>query len=91
VHGVLPKILIVDDDRTVLHMVQKSLHEGVEVLTARSAEEALATIGNAHPDVVLLDIMLPGLSGLEIFKQIQALEQRNDHRRDAVGRLRLRR
>lgn len=75
-HGVLPKILIVDDDRTVLHMVQKSLHDGIEVLTARSAEEALSMVASAHPDVVLLDIMLPGQSGLEIFKQIQALDRR---------------
>jgi len=72
----LRKLLIVDDDRTVLHMVQKVLHDIVNVLTAKSAEDALTIIASEHPDVVLLDIMLPGLSGLESIKQIQAIDRR---------------
>lgn len=75
-HSKLRKVLIVDDDRAVLHMVQKTLGDMAEVLTSKSAEEALTIISTAHPDVVLLDIMLPGLSGLDVFKQIQALDRR---------------
>jgi DNA-binding NtrC family response regulator len=70
------KVLVVDDDRTVLHMVQKSLQDEAEVLTARSAEDALSMVAAERPDVVLLDIMLPGMSGLEVFKQVQALDRR---------------
>ena len=71
------KVLVVDDDRTVLHMVQKSLQdEGVTVLTARSAEEALSIVASQGPDVVLMDILLPGMTGLEVFQQLQALDRR---------------
>lgn len=72
----MPKILVVDDDRAVLHMVQKSLADEAEVLMARSAEEALTMIVSGRPDVVLLDINLPGRSGLEVFQQIQAFDRR---------------
>lgn len=72
----LPKVLVVDDDRAVLHMVQKCLTGDAEVLMVRSAEEALAMISKTHPDVVLLDITLPGQSGLEVFQQIQTFDRR---------------
>lgn len=57
-------------------MVQKSLADEAEVLMARSAEEALAMIVSVRPDVVLLDISLPGRSGLEVFQQVQAFDRR---------------
>jgi two-component system nitrogen regulation response regulator GlnG len=72
-------ILVVDDDRSTLHLIERSL-ERVEVklnvLTARSAEEGLARAREVQPDVVLLDIMLPGASGLEVFQQFQELDRR---------------
>ncbi len=71
-----PKVLVVDDDRAVLHMVQKCLADDVEVLLAKSAEEALAITRSEQPDVVLMDITLPGQSGRDIFQQIQDLDRR---------------
>jgi two-component system nitrogen regulation response regulator GlnG len=73
------KILVVDDDRSTLHLVERSLRraaEGLEITTARSAEEGLAIARELKPDVVLLDIMLPGASGLEVFRQFQAIDRR---------------
>ncbi|MBL8851067.1 MAG: sigma-54-dependent Fis family transcriptional regulator [Planctomycetaceae bacterium] len=72
------KILVVDDDRSTLHLIEHSLSKadaGLEIVTARSAEEGLARARESRPDVVLLDIMLPGASGLEVFQQFQEIER----------------
>ncbi|QDU80030.1 Nitrogen assimilation regulatory protein [Polystyrenella longa] len=73
----MPKLIVVDDDRTIREMVSRSLEKiDVEVKTAESSEELLSIIGDYKPDVVLLDIMLPGSSGLEVFKQIRQVDRR---------------
>jgi two-component system nitrogen regulation response regulator GlnG len=70
-------VLVVDDDRTVTHLVERSLSDGpISVLTAKTAEEGLSLVRSAHPDVVLLDIMLPGTSGLDVFHKIQEVDRR---------------
>src|SRR5688572_28464541 len=70
-------ILVVDDDRSVLHLVERALRdEGQEVLTARTAADGLHTVRESRPDVVLLDIVLPGESGLDVFRRIQDLDRR---------------
>jgi len=70
-------ILVIDDDRTILEMIAAALEdEEVEVLTATDAEDGLARIRNDEPDVVLLDIMLPELSGLEAFQKIRHLDSK---------------
>lgn len=70
-------VLVVDDDRSLRHMVQTSL-EGIEVdvITASTAEEGVQLVSSRCPDVVLLDIMLPGQSGLEVLHDIQAIDRR---------------
>lgn len=73
----MPRILIIDDDRTVLHMVQKSLEKlQIEVLSASSADEGLKLVSEHHPDVVLLDILMPRMSGLEVFSKIHVMDRR---------------
>jgi two-component system nitrogen regulation response regulator GlnG len=70
-------ILVVDDDRTVLHLAEKALRDaGHTVHTARSAEEGLQKVREIRPDVVLLDIVLPGESGLGVFQRIQEMDRR---------------
>lgn len=70
-------VLVVDDDRSLRLMVQTSLETmPVEVITAATAEEGLLLVASRRPDVVLLDIMLPGRSGLEILQDIQAIDRR---------------
>lgn len=69
--------LVVDDDRSLRYMVQVSLESiGIEVVTASTAEEGVQLLAQKSPDVILLDIMLPGRSGLEVLKDIQAIDRR---------------
>lgn len=70
-------VLVVDDDRSLRHLLTQSLESiGLQVQSATSAEQGLSMIEQQRPDVVLLDIMLPGRSGMEILKDIQALDRR---------------
>ncbi|MEZ6046429.1 MAG: sigma-54 dependent transcriptional regulator [Planctomycetaceae bacterium] len=73
----MAKAIVVDDDRTIRDMVCRSLEKvDVEVQAVSSSEELLSIIGEYNPDVVLLDIMLPGSSGLEVFRQIRQIDRR---------------
>ena len=70
-------ILVVDDDRAVRHMVQKSLSGlDYEVSNAGDGAEGLKSVGDIGPDVVLLDVMLPDGSGLDVFRQIREIDRR---------------
>ena len=66
-------ILIVDDEahlRTLIHQALEDLEdEGVELLTAANGEEALATIQSARPGLVVLDVMMPKLSGFDVCRR----------------------
>ena len=64
------KILIVDDDESMRDMLEAILKEDYEVIKAESGEEALSRLSNAHISVVLLDIKLPGISGIETLDRI---------------------
>ncbi|MEZ6066525.1 MAG: response regulator [Planctomycetaceae bacterium] len=73
----MTKILVIDDDRTITHLVQRVLSDDEhQVLTALTADEGLDLARTATPDVVLLDIMLPRMSGLEVFQRIHAADRR---------------
>ena len=66
------KVLIVDDEAPVREMFGELLKkENYKITTAASGEEALATIKKEEYDVILLDIRLPGMSGLEALKIIK--------------------
>lgn len=68
------KILIVDDDRDLLEAVGLGLQlqwQGVDVVTATDGEEALRTFADEQPDVVLLDVGLPGLDGFDVLRRVR--------------------
>lgn len=66
------KLLIVDDDIAVRTLVRKALSvEDVEFVDAENAAEALEQVRTANPDVIVLDIGLPGRSGLEVLVEIR--------------------
>ena len=66
------KILIADDDRNICELLRLYLEkEGHTVFTANDGEEALTQFNANPPDIILLDIMLPGLSGFEVCKKIR--------------------
>lgn len=66
------KILVVDDEPDFVSLLKVRLEsDGHQVVTARDGEEALVRIGKEKPDVVLLDIMMPKLNGLDVLKRIR--------------------
>ena len=68
----MPNILIIDDDAHINDIVSKALRsEGYSVSSAYSGTEALLLLSQSKPDLVLLDLMLPGLSGEELLPQIK--------------------
>lgn len=70
--GAQAKILVVDDTPQNVKLLADLLTvKGYAVLTASSGEEALATVTSENPDLVLLDIMMPGLSGYEVCRRIR--------------------
>jgi len=72
-------ILIVDDTPVNLKLTRIILvNEGYKVLTAASAEEALELLRGFHPDLVLADIQLPGIDGLELTRRIKQDENTRD-------------
>ncbi len=68
-------VLIVDDSRTVLAQIESvvSANEGVEVVgTARNGAEAVQQVSQLHPDLVLMDIVMPDVDGLAALRLIQS-------------------
>ncbi len=73
------KILLVDDSRTVLLMHQLLLADrGYELLTARDGEEALEKAVAARPDLIFLDVIMPGMDGFETCQALRAHETTRD-------------
>src|SRR6266699_3507688 len=66
-------ILIVDDDNRVTSALRRTLaYEGYQVSTAANGEAALAAARSRPPDIVILDLMLPGIDGLEVCRRLRA-------------------
>ncbi|MGB2605325.1 MAG: sigma-54 dependent transcriptional regulator [Candidatus Sulfotelmatobacter sp.] len=64
--------LIIDDEELTLHTISRGLRqEGFEVFTALSGEDGLKLFHDEKPDLILLDIVLPGIDGLEVLRQIK--------------------
>jgi DNA-binding response OmpR family regulator len=69
-------VLVVDDHPKVLRFIEIDLKlRGYEVMTALSGEEALALVKAACPDIMLLDIIMPDMDGLEVLKRLRCFSQ----------------
>ncbi|MDD2960303.1 MAG: response regulator transcription factor [Lachnospiraceae bacterium] len=67
-------ILVIDDDCNIGNMLEEVLQkEGYQISRAYSGTEALLVLNSARPDLILLDLMLPGLNGEEILPQIKSI------------------
>lgn len=68
----MAKIMVVDDEADMRFMVRKILeNEGHEVIEAEAGKVALEKLKEVKPDLILLDVMMPGLDGWEVCKQIR--------------------
>ena len=66
------KILIVDDEPSNRNILSQELtHEGYSVVAASDGREALKKIESSRPDLIILDYMMPDLSGLEVLKELR--------------------
>jgi len=66
------KILIVDDEKDIVKMLDYNLKkEGFRVISAYDGEDALDMAAREHPDLIVLDLMLPGIDGLEVCKTLK--------------------
>jgi len=69
----LPRVLVVDDDEHIAASVRRALvYEGYDVDIAADGRAALMLVAEAPPDLVILDIMLPGVDGLEVCRRLRA-------------------
>ena len=71
----LGRLLIVDDEEPVVEVLSDYFTgQGYEVGTARNGAEALAAVRRNRPDLVLLDVRMPGIDGVEVLRRIRALD-----------------
>jgi two-component system phosphate regulon response regulator PhoB len=67
-----PRVLVVDDEAAIREMIQYALERAkMDVLTAADAQEALVRISEARPDIILMDWMMPGVSGVELTRRLR--------------------
>ncbi len=71
----MEKILVIDDEKPTLMMFRLTLSAyGYEVLTAENGQEGLELFGRERPSIVLTDIKMPGMNGIEVLKQVKAID-----------------
>lgn len=73
------KVVVIEDDPDILELIEYNLRrEGFEVATATSGRSGLSAIGREKPDIVLLDLLLPGLDGLDVCRRLRSVETTRD-------------
>lgn len=66
-------ILIVEDEKDIVKMLEYNLRkEGFKIISAYDGEDALDSVTRKHPDLIILDLMLPGMDGLEVCKTFKS-------------------
>ena len=68
----MPKLLIVDDEKDVREFARNFFRKrGVNVFVAGNGEEALPLVAGERPDLVLLDIRMPGMNGMDVLRKLR--------------------
>jgi DNA-binding response OmpR family regulator len=72
----LSKILVVDDEVKACELLKRFLEKkGYEVIMSNSGEDALEKVKNLKPDIMLLDIKMPGMDGIEVLKLVREFDK----------------
>src|ERR1041384_1919671 len=72
-------LLIIDDNEGSLEFLAAALSQtGVEILTASDPEQGLDLVYSRHPQIVLTDLVMPGMSGMEVLDRIMELDSSTD-------------
>ncbi|MDP9431800.1 MAG: response regulator [Actinomycetota bacterium] len=72
----MTRVLVADDDRDIRELVAMKLRgAGYEVTTVENGPDALASALGAVPDLAILDIMMPGLTGIDVCRELRASEE----------------
>ena len=67
------KILVVEDEQSIAHFISTILNtNGYEAMQARSGQEALSMISSHCPDLIILDLGLPDMDGMDILRQLRS-------------------
>ena len=68
----MKKILVVDDEKPISDIIKFNLEkEGYDIVTAFDGEEALEKVEEENPDLIVLDVMLPKIDGLEVVREVR--------------------
>lgn len=74
-----PKVLVVDDEDNIIELIRLGLHyEGFEVEVASDGEQGLMQAQRINPDLIILDVMMPGIDGLEVCRRLRNNPTTND-------------
>jgi phosphate regulon transcriptional regulator PhoB len=67
------QVLVIDDEKDLIELARYNLEkDGFEVKSAQDGESGLAAAINGHPDIILIDLMLPGIDGLDVCRSLRA-------------------
>jgi len=71
----MPRVLVVDDEPDAVELLREFLAaKGYEVLTASEGEEALGKVKEERPHLILLDVRMPKMNGLEVLKRVREID-----------------
>ncbi len=73
-----PTVLIVDDEPHIVNLIKLSLQDDYNTLVANSGNEAIHMIEDKRPDLVTMDIMMPGMSGYEVVEEMRKFDSTKD-------------
>ncbi len=79
-------ILIVDDEEDIVELIKYNLKtEGYVILTAGTGEQAIKSARKSRPDLIVLDLMLPGIDGLEVTRYLKTMTRPRISHRHGYG------
>jgi len=70
-------ILIVDDDKSIRYSLKRMMEEKYSILTAQNGEEALDRVKENSPDLIIMDIKMPGRNGIDVLKEIKSIDPKS--------------